>query len=153
MKWVHADLFKLYQSFSKILIPLCQNSIQNIIIMFDNYTQCLSYSYLVVRHSEVNSTEQERGENRECNGGGNGRDQPTGQGTDKERLKGRRTEARRPAGSGREKAKVGGERDRVPGVLRGRKCRLDSALTTSGTGATEDWISHSGECPRPTWNW
>ena len=93
------------------------------------------------------------GENGERNGGENGRDRPTGQGTDKERRKGRRTEAMRPTGSGREKATVGGECDGVPGVLRGRKCRLYSALTTSGTGRTEDWSRHSGEFPRLTWTW
>ena len=82
---------------------------------------------------------------------GNGRDRPTGQGKDKERRKGRRTGARRKTGSGREKSTVGGERNRVPGFLWERKCRLDSALTTSGTVTPEDWIQHSGEWTRPTW--
>ena len=76
---------------------------------------------------------------------------------DRERTRngerGGRTEVRRPTGSGREKTTVGGECDGVPGVLQGRKFQLDSALTTSGTGGTEDWSRHSGECPRPTWTW
>ena len=72
---------------------------------------------------------------------------------DREPQKGRRTEARRPTGSKREKGTVGGESDGVTGVLRGRNFRLDSALTTSGTGTMEDWSWHFGECPRPTWTW
>ena len=40
---------------------------------------------------------------------------------------------------------------RSTGSSTGGKCRLDSALTISGTGATEDWSWHSGKCPRPTW--
>ena len=40
---------------------------------------------------------------------------------------------------------------RSNGSSTGGKCRLDSALTISGTGATEDCSRHSGEWPRPTW--
>ena len=89
----------------------------------------------------------------EQNGGGNGRGRPTGPETDRERQKGSRMGSRRTTGSRSEKATVGGERDGVPGFLQGRKCRLDSALTISGTGATKDLIRHSGEWPRPTRTW
>ena len=85
--------------------------------------------------------------------GGNGRGRPMGTETDRERQKVRRTGARKTTGSGRENSTVDGERDGVPGVLRGRKCRLVSALTISGTVATEDWSWHSGEWPRPSWTW
>ena len=54
---------------------------------------------------------------------------------------------------GKKKAAVGRERSSVPGVLQRKKCRLYSELTISGTGGTEVWNRHSGECPRPTWTW
>ena len=56
-------------------------------------------------------------------------------------------------GRGRKKAPVGGEGSSVLRVLRRKKCRLDLALTISGTGGKEVWNWHSGECPRPTWTW
>ena len=94
-----------------------------------------------------------RGENGERNGGGE-RTGSTGEaGTETERLKGSRTETRRQTERGRENETVGGERSRVPGVLRRRNLRLDSALTTSGMGGTEDWSRHNREYIRPTWTW
>ena len=56
-------------------------------------------------------------------------------------------------GDCKRKATVGGERGGVPEFIQGRECRLDSALTISGTGATEDWSQNSGEWPRPKWTW
>ena len=44
----------------------------------------------------------------------------------------------RTTGIGRENESVGGERGGVPGVLQGRGCQLDSALTIYGTGAMGD---------------
>ena len=84
---------------------------------------------------------------------GNGRGRPTGTEADRERRKGRQTGARRTAEIRRKKASVGGERGGLPGVLRGRGCRLDLELTISGTGTTGEWSWHSGEWPRPTWTW
>ena len=57
------------------------------------------------------------------------------------------------SGNIRENSTVGGERNRVLRGLQGRKCRLDLALTISGTGATDDWSRNSGDWPRPTWTW
>ena len=95
-----------------------------------------------VPNAKVNGTDLERGENGERNWLGNGRGRPTGTETDRERQKGRQTGVRRTMGIGSEKASVGGERVGVPGVLRVKGCRLDSALTTSGTDTTGDWSWH-----------
>ena len=51
------------------------------------------------------------------------------------------------------KEAVGGERARALEVLQRRKCRLNLALTISGTGETEGWNRRSREWPRPTLTW
>ena len=56
----------------------------------------------------MNGAEEERGENREGNGMGNGWVGLTGTETDRERQKGRHVGARRTTGIGSEKAAVGG---------------------------------------------
>ena len=83
----------------------------------------------------------------------NGRGRPTGTETDRERRKGRQSGARRTTDIRSEKTSVGGERVGVPGVLQVKGCRLDSALTKSGTGATWDWSWYCRGWPRPTWTW
>ena len=77
----------------------------------------------------------ERGTERRGERTGSTGEEGNGQGTAKGEVDG----GEEANGSGREKATVGGERNGVPGVLQGRKCRLYLALTTSGTGETEDW--------------
>ena len=74
-----------------------------------------------------------------------------GRGTEKGQRRASRAEERRPTEGEWKKETVGGERSNVLGVLRRRKCRLDSELTISGTGGTEVCNQRSGECPRPIW--
>ena len=74
----------------------------------------------------------------------------TGTETDRNR---RQAGARRTTGIESEKEYVGGKRGRVPGVLKGKGCRLDSALKTSRTGETGDYSQHCGGWTRPTWTW
>ena len=116
-----------------------------------NTANCPVLWHYEVPHAKLKGTDWGRGENGEGNGTGNGRGRTAETEMDREGRKERQTGARRPTGIGREKATVGGERDGVPGVLQGRECQLDSALTISGTGATEECSRQSGEWPRPTW--
>ena len=92
------------------------------------------------------------GGNREGNGhGGQGR-----QGTETERRRASWAswaEERGPREGERKKETVGGERIRALEVLRRRKCRLNLALTISGTGGTGGWNQRSGEWPRPKLTW
>ena len=104
-----------------------------------------------VPHAKVNGTDKEMGENREGNRVGNGRRRPMGTEPDRGQKKGRQAGARRTLGTGSEKTSVGEERGGVPGDLRGKGRRLDSALTISGTGATGDWSWHFSGWTRPTW--
>ena len=99
------------------------------------------------RHRVGKGGERGRGRSGERRGAANG--DGTGQGTSKGES------GRSEEGNGYQKRKVsvGGERVGVTVVLRVEGCRLDSALTTSRTGATGDWSRNCRGCPRPTWTW
>ena len=87
------------------------------------------------------------------NGEGNGHGGQGRRGREKERRRARRAswaEERGPKEGEKKKETVGGERTRALDVLRRSKCRINSALTISGTGGTEGWNRRSGEWPRPT---
>ena len=84
---------------------------------------------------------------------GNRGGRTTGKVRDMGHRKGGQAGVRRETGIGSEKASIGGECVGVPGFLRVERCRLDSALTASGTGATGDWSWPCGGWPRPKRTW